>query len=164
MAERLADEEEDDEPDIREMFARLNEMSGAIGDLTRENQGLRSAIDTIRKTSPANIADEKKFSSLVATSVTTALDAKADNSPRVKLPDTLAALLLKRPYNGGSPNTVLWLGDFDDTFLPDFKGMTAVNTIGSYWAYTYGPKFDQELGRFALNLDLSYKTTFDNAS
>ena len=134
MADQPQPEAEDDEPNIREMLARLNEMSGAIGALTRENQGLRQDMDIIRKASPGNIADEKKFSSLVATSVTTALDAKADNNLRVKLPDTLAAMLQKRPYNGGSPNTVLWLGDFDDTFLPTFKGMTAINVIGSYWA------------------------------
>ena len=106
MAELSDDEREDDEPDIREMLARLNEMSGAIGALTRENRDLRKDMDNIRKASPANVDDDKKLSSLVATSVTSALDAKADNSLRVKLPDTLAALLQKRPYNGGSPNTV----------------------------------------------------------
>ena len=113
MAEPSDDEREDDEPDIRGMLARLNEMSGAIGALTRENRDLRKDMDNIRKASPANVDDDKKLSSLVATSVTSALDAKADNSLRVKLPDTLAALLQKRPYNGGSPNTVLWMGDFD---------------------------------------------------
>ena len=71
MAEDPPPEAEDDEPDVREMLARLNEMSGAIGALTRENQGLRKDMDIIRKASPANIADDKKFSSLVATSVTT---------------------------------------------------------------------------------------------
>ena len=75
MTQLEADESKQAEPDIRQMFARLNEMSSAIGDLTRENQGLRQDMDSLRKTSPANIADEKKFTSLVATSVTTALDA-----------------------------------------------------------------------------------------
>ena len=63
MDEPPPEDREDDEPDLRQMFARLNEMSGAIGTLTQENLGLRQDIENIRKASPANIDDEKKFSS-----------------------------------------------------------------------------------------------------
>ena len=132
MPEIQAEEAKGPEPDLRRLAAQFAELSSAVAGLTQENLGLKQDIANLRKTSPANIADEKRFTSLIATSVTTALDAKADSNLRVQLPDTLAALLLKRPYNGGSPNTILYLGEFDDTFLPNFKGMTAVNTVGSY--------------------------------
>ena len=85
----MADQEEEqpadaepDPPDLRQLTADLrqltaivSEQSDALQDYRQENLGLQQEIANLRTSSPANINDEKKFTKLVATSVTEALTA-----------------------------------------------------------------------------------------
>ena len=140
MADQHEEDIEPDPPDLRQLTADLRQLTAIVTEQTdslqvyrQENVALQQEITNLRTSSPATVNDEKKLTKLISTSVTEALTAKADNNLRVMLPEALAALMQKRPYDGSSPSAVLWLQEFDDTFLYSYRAQllsTLLEAIG----------------------------------
>ena len=105
MADQHEEDIEPDPSDLRQLAARLQQLTAIVSEQTDslqvyrlENVALQQEIANLRTSSPANVSDEKKLTKIISTSVTEALNAKADNSLRINLPEALSTLMEKRPH------------------------------------------------------------------